>query len=331
MKQTTLRRLISLGMLAILFILFTVISGTGFFNADNLVELLRDASVVAIVGVGVTYVIITSGIDLSTGSIMGVCGMVMANIYAYTLIPIPLMILCGILVGVVCGIINGFIVGELHVPEFIGTLATLSLFRALTYVFAIRDQNGVIQSQPMTVSSYTVLGTKAGPLYIVTYVMIAVIVIGQIILRYTRMGTNLYAIGANKKAAVLSGIHIDRTQIFAYVVTGICCAIGAVFTIARLQSATALLGDGFEFDPISAAVVGGVSLAGGSGDILGMLIGALFMGTLENGVRKLGINSAMQYVIKGTIIILVVIFDGWNRKRLADKAVEEGEKEEKTA
>lgn len=329
MKQKTMRRLISLGMLAILIILFTIISGTNFFNADNLVELLRDASVVAIVGVGVTYVIITSGIDLSTGSIMGVCGMVMANIYAYTLIPIPIMILIGIIVGAVCGFINGFIVGKLHVPEFIGTLATMSLFRALTYVIAITDENGVIQSQPMTVSSFTILGEKAGPFYIVTYVMIAVVIVGQIILRYTRAGTNLYAIGANKKAATLSGINVGNTQIFAYIVVGICCALGAVFTTARLQSATALLGDGFEFDPISAAVVGGVSLAGGSGDIFGMLIGALFMGALENGVRKLGINNAMQYVIKGVIIILVVIFDAWYRERLTAKAIEAGEKEER--
>ena len=327
MKQTTLRRLISLGMLAALIVLFSIISGTRFFNANNFVEIVRDSSVIAIIGVGVTMAIITAGIDLSTGSIMAVVGMVMANIYAYTLWPIPIMILCGLAAGLLAGFCNGLIIGKLHVPEFIGTLATMSVFRALTYIIAIKDANGVIESQAMTHSSYAVLGYAIGYFYFVVIAMIIFVVCGQIFLKYTRLGTEIYAVGANPKAATLSGIDVAKVKVIVYTIVGFCCAVGSIFTTARLQSATTAIGQDFEFNPIAAAVVGGVALSGGSGDVVGTLIGALFMVTLENGVRKLDMNTAYQYVIKGVIIILVVMFDAWYKGRMDRKAREEGAKE----
>ena len=330
MKQTTMRRLISIGMLLVLIILFTALVGAGegkFLSVDNLLAVVRDASVVAIIGVGVTYVIITAGIDLSTGSALALVGMTMANIYAYTLWPIPVMLLAGVAVGILAGICNGYIVAKLHLPEFIATLATMSIFRALTYVIAIKDQNGVIQSQPMTYSSFTALGGAVGKIHYVSIVMLLFVIVGEIVLKYTRFGTNLYSVGANKKAATLSGIDVEKTQMIAYAIVGFCVAVGAIFTTARLQSATSALGTDFEFNPIAASVVGGVALSGGSGDVIGMLIGALFMATLENGVRKLSINTAFQYVIKGAIIILVVIFDAVYKTYMDRKAREEGAKE----
>ncbi|MCR5810778.1 MAG: ABC transporter permease [Lachnospiraceae bacterium] len=330
MNQTTMRRLISIGMLIILVVLFTILAGAGkgkFFNFDNLIEVVRDASIPAIIGVGVTFIIITAGIDLSTGSMMALVGMTMANIYAYTLLPFSVMILAGILVGLLCGLCNGVIVAKFNVPEFIGTLATMSIFRALTYIIAIRDANGVIKSQPMNHSGYTWLGGGFGKFYFVIIAMIIIVAAGQIVLKYTRYGTNLYSVGASKKAATLSGIDVAKTRLIAYVITGFTVAVGAVFTTARLQSATTAIGMDFEFNPIAAAVVGGVALSGGSGDVIGTLIGALFMATLENGVRKLSINTAYQYVIKGAIIIAVVIFDATYKARMDRKAREEGAKE----
>ena len=325
-----MRRLISIGMLVILVVLFTILAGAGkgkFFNFDNLIEVVRDASIPAIIGVGVTFIIITAGIDLSTGSMMALVGMTMANIYAYTLLPFSVMILAGILVGLLCGFCNGVIVAKFNVPEFIGTLATMSIFRAMTYIIAIRDANGVIKSQPMNHSGYTWLGGGFGKFYFVIIAMIIIVAAGQIILKYTRYGTNLYSVGASKKAATLSGIDVAKTRLIAYVITGFTVAIGAVFTTARLQSATTAIGMDFEFNPIAAAVVGGVALSGGSGYVIGTLIGALFMATLENGVRKLSINTAYQYVIKGAIIIAVVIFDATYKARMDRKAREEGAKE----
>ena len=334
MNQTTTRRRISIGMLVILVVLFTILAGAGkgkFFNYDNLIEVVRDASIPAIIGVGVTYIIITAGIDLSTGSMMALVGMTMANIYAYTLWPFKVMIFLGILVGHLCGLCHGVIVNKFNVPEFIGTLATMSIFRALTYIIAIRDKNGVIKSQPMNHSYYTWLGSGFRFLgfkcYNVIIVMIVVVAVGQLVLKYTRYGTNLYSVGASKKAATLSGIDVAKTRLIAYVITGFTVAVGAVFTTARLQSATTAIGMDFEFNPIAASVVGGVALSGGSGDVIGTLIGALFMATLENGVRKLSINTAYQYVIKGAIIIAVVIFDATYKARMDRKAREEGAKE----
>ena len=330
MNQTTLRRLVSIGMLLILVVLFTILAGAGkgkFFNFDNLIEVVRDASIPAIIGVGVTFVIITSGIDLSTGSMMALVGMTMANIYAYTLLPFSVMMLAGILVGLLCGLCNGIIVAKFNVPEFIGTLATMSIFRALTYIIAIRDANGVIMSQPMKHTQYAWLGGGIGKFYYVIMAMIIIVVAGQITLKYTRYGTNLYSVGASKKAATLSGIDVAKTRMIAYIITGFTVAVGAIFTTARLQSATTAIGMDFEFNPIAAAVVGGVALSGGSGDVIGTLIGALFMATLENGVRKLSINTAYQYVIKGAIIIAVVIFDATYKARMDRKAREEGAKE----
>lgn len=293
----------------ILIVVFTSLSDY-FLTLSNFMEIFRDASIVGIIGVGVTMVILTAGIDLSTGSIMALTGMTMANIYRYTLLPIWVMVLAGILVGVLAGLFNGFIVTKLSLPEFIATLSTMNIFRALTYIISIK-QNGLITSQALKAKSFIAFGKSVGGIYYVILVFLLLALIGQITLKYTRYGTNLYAVGSNMKAAQLSGINTDRTRMLAYVATGACSGIAAVFMTARLQSTTALLGQGMEFNVIAAVVVGGCSLAGGRGDIIGTLIGAVFMATLDNGIYKFQINTAYQLIIKGIIIICVVAFDSW--------------------
>lgn len=318
-KQTTLRKLISLGMIAALAVFFTLKSPY-FLTASNLTAIVRDSAVAGIVGVGLTYVILTAGIDLSTGAVMALSGMVMANIYTYTLIPIPLMIAAGLAVGLVCGAVNGFVVTKLKLPEFIATLATMGIYRSLTYVIAVRDSSGSIQSVQMRASSFTVLGGGIGGLCWVVLAMVLLTVLGQFVLKKTRFGTNLYAVGSNFKAAQLSGINTDRTRMGAFVITGLLAAVGGVFSVARLQSTTVLLGDSFNFDPIAAAVIGGCALDGGSGDVVGTFLGAVFMAALDNGILKLQLSTAYQYVIKGIIIILVVIFDAWYRGFMQNRA-----------
>lgn len=309
MNKNTIRKLVSAGLLLILIVVFTSLSDY-FLTLSNFMEIFRDASIVGIIGVGVTMVILTAGIDLSTGSIMALTGMTMANIYRYTLLPIWVMVLAGILVGVLAGLFNGFIVTKLSLPEFIATLSTMNIFRALTYIISIK-QNGLITSQALKAKSFIALGKSVGGIYYVILVFLLLALIGQITLKYTRYGTNLYAVGSNMKAAQLSGINTDRTRMLAYVATGACSGIAAVFMTARLQSTTALLGQGMEFNVIAAVVVGGCSLAGGRGDIIGTLIGAVFMATLDNGIYKFQINTAYQLIIKGIIIICVVAFDSW--------------------
>lgn len=329
MKQNTLRKLISLGMIAVLAIFFTLKSPY-FLTISNLSAIVRDSAVAGIVGIGLTYVILTAGIDLSTGSVMALSGMVMANIYTFTLIPIPLMILAGLAVGLVCGAINGFVVAKLKLPEFIATLATMGIYRSLTYVIAVRDSAGSIQSVQMRASSFTVLGGGVGGLYWVVLAMVLLTLLGQFILKKTRFGTNLYAVGSNFKAAQLSGINTDRVRIGAFVVTGLLAAVGGVFSVARLQSTTVLLGDSFNFDPIAAAVIGGCALDGGNGDVIGTFLGAIFMAVLDNGILKLQMSTAYQYVIKGIIIILVVIFDAWYRNFMQTRAQKKKAEKEAT-
>lgn len=314
MKQNTIRRFISLAMLFVLVILFSATSDY-FLQAKNIISIFRDASVIGIVGIGVTYVIITGGIELSTGSALALVGMVMANIYRYTTLPIWLMLAAGIVVGLAAGWFNGFIITRFCLPEFIATLSTLSIYRTLTYVIAIKE-NGIITSQPMKDYRFTVFGGSVGGIYYVTIAFFVLAVIGQVILKKTRFGTNLYAVGSNKKAAELSGIHTDRTRMAAFVIVGFCVAVGSIFTTSRLQSTTAVLGTGLEFNVIAAVVVGGCALDGGRGDVIGTVIGALFMSVLDNGIYKYQINTAYQPIIKGAIIILVVVFDAWYNKRM---------------
>jgi ribose transport system permease protein len=309
MNKNTIRKLVSAGLLLVLIIVFTI-SSDYFLTLGNFMEIFRDASVAGIIGIGVTMVILTAGIDLSTGSIMALVGMTMANIYRYTLLPIWAMILAGVLVGTLAGLFNGFIVTKFSLPEFIATLSTMSIYRALTYIISIK-QNGLITSQALKARSFIALGRSVGGVYYVIIVFVLLAVLGQIILKYTGYGTNLYAVGSNIKAAQLSGINTGRTRLLAYVITGLCSGIAAVFMTARLQSTTALLGEGMEFNVIAAVVVGGCSLAGGRGDIIGTLIGAVFMATLDNGIYKFRINTAYQLIIKGIIIICVVVFDSW--------------------
>ena len=323
MKQSTLRKLITLAMLAVLCIFFTAKNAV-FMSAGNLTAILRDASVAGIVGVGLTCVILTAGIDLSTGSVIALVGMTMANVYEYTLWPIWVMILLGLLVGALCGLVNGFVVAKLHIPEFIGTLATMGIFRSLTYVIAVDE------SYQMRTAEFVRWGGKAASfrlggqnvdIYWVVIALLVITLLGQLLLKKTRLGTNLYAVGSNPKAAQLSGINTENTRIMAFVITGLLAAVGGVFQTARLQSTQVLLADSFNFDPIAAAVIGGCALDGGEGDCIGTLLGAIFMAALNSGIMKLGLSSAWQNVIKGIIIILVVLFDAWYRRFMSTRAM----------
>jgi Ribose/xylose/arabinose/galactoside ABC-type transport systems, permease components len=314
MSQNIFRKLISLGLLLVLMVVFSLTSSY-FLTPDNLLEIFRDASIVGIIGIGVTMVIITAGIDLSTGAVMALVGMTIANVYRYTLLPVWLMILIGIVVGILAGLVNGFIISRLQLPEFIATLSTMGIFRALTYIISIKE-NGLITSQELKAHSYAILGKSIGGIYYVIIAFVVLTIIGQVILKYTSFGTNIYAVGSNMKAAQLSRINTERTRCMVYVITGVCAAIAAVFTTARMQSTTALLGQGMEFEVIAAVVVGGCALAGGRGDVIGTFIGALFMATLDNGIYKFQINTAYQLIIKGIIIICIVVFDSWYNQHM---------------
>jgi ribose transport system permease protein len=318
LSQGSLRRLISLGTLVILFVIFSCTSGN-FLNLRNIFSIFRDASIIGIISVGVTFVIITAGIDLSTGAVLAFSCMIMANFYRYTTSPVWIIMIVGLFTGTLCGFLNGVVITRLRLPEFIATLATQGIFRGLTYMTAIK-LNGNIVNQPVRDYRFTMFAEDVQGLYYVTIVFIVVAVIGQLLLRRTRFGTAVYATGTNLKAAELSGINTNHIRLIVFVITGFCCGIGSLFMIARLQTATTDFGVGMEFDVIAAVVVGGCALNGGWGDIIGSIIGAVFMAMLDNGIYKYQINTSFQPIIKGAIIVLVVVFDAWYRGYMDVKA-----------
>ena len=216
--------------------------------------------------------------------------------------------LIALLVGLLGGCLNGFIVARLRVPEFIGTLSTQYLFRSMVFVFAIRE-SGVVTNKLIEDPNILIMGGSIGGIYLVTFAFIIISVIGQIVLKKTKLGVYIYATGSNRKSAELSGINTAKIRMIVFAITGFLCGLGAIFEIGRIGSVTTDLGTGMEFQVIAATIIGGCAFSGGRGDIVGTMIGALFMAVLQNGILKYNFPTATQLIIQGVVIVLVVVFD----------------------
>ena len=307
MRQENMRRLISVGSLVVLMAFFAITSD-GFLSMTNLMSILRESSIIGIVAVGVTFVIITAGIDLSTGAQIGFISMVCAYLIYYFALPAPVILIVAIVTGLICGCINGFIVAKLRVPEFIATLSTQYLFRSMVFVFAIRE-GGVITNKLIKDRGILLWGGSIDGLYLVTIAFIVLVVLGQLLLKKTKFGTYTYATGSNRKSADLSGIDTAKVRFLIFVMIGFLCGLAAMFEIGRIGSVTTDLGTGMEFEIISAVVIGGVAMSGGRGDVAGAAIGALFMAVLQNGVLRYNLPTATQLIIRGVVIVIMVVFD----------------------
>ncbi len=324
MRQEKIRRLVSIALLLVLVIVFGTTSEY-FFTTTNILTLLRECSVVGIISVGVSFIIITAGIDLSTGAIVGFTAMVCANLLYYTNMPAQMIIVIALLIGTLAGYINGILVTKLRLPDFIATLSTQFLFRGLALICAIRT-SGVITNKVIDNRGILVMGGSISGLYLVTIVFIIVAVLGQIILKKTQLGVYTYATGANRKSAELSGIDTDKVKRSVFTITGFCCGIAAIFLMAKLGSVTPDTGTGLEFEVIAAVVVGGCAFSGGRGDIFGSVVGALFMAILSNGILKYNLPTATQLIVKGSVIVIMVVFDslynGYMEKKIREKSKE---------
>jgi ribose transport system permease protein len=307
MRQENVRRLIAIGSLLLMSLIFGF-TNDYFFTATNMQQILRESSIIGIIAVGVSFAIITAGIDLSTGAILGVTSMFCANLIYYHHLPAPLIIVLAILFGTVCGAINGFIVTNLRVPEFVATLSTQYLFRSLVFVFAIRS-SGVITNKLIKDPGILIMGGSINGIYLVTIAFVVCVVAGQIVLKHTKFGTYIYATGSNRKSAEFSGINTKNVRFAVFCIIGFLCGVASIFEIGRVQSVTTDLGTGLEFDIISAVVIGGCAFSGGRGDVVGAMIGTLFMAVLENGIYKYNFPTAVQLIIKGSVIVVMVIFD----------------------
>jgi ribose transport system permease protein len=281
-----------------------------FATVDNLLNIARAISINAILAAGLTFVILTAGIDLSVGSIVAVSGVV-AVLAAIAGVPEPFAILLGALAGAAAGLINGVLVAYLSLAAFIVTLGTMTFLRGFAYTMT--------DGQPIVSNTLSFRdfgnGYLAGiPVPVVT--MAVVYVIAWFLLERTRYGRHVYAVGGNAEAARLAGINVKRVITSVYVIAGACAGLAGVIFAARVVSAQPTAGTGYELDAIAAVVLGGTSLMGGRGRIIGTLIGSVILGVLSTGLILMNVQFFTQLLIKGAVIILAVAIDSLKQRPL---------------
>lgn len=289
----------------LLIIIVISIMSPNFLTINNIFNVLRQVSINAFIAFGMTFVILTGGIDLSVGSILALTGAVTAGMLASGMDPILAMGL-GLLLGAILGAVNGIIIAKGKVAPFIATLATMTIYRGLTLVYTEgKPISGLGDSL-----SFQLLGKGyffGIPVPIVT--MLLAFGVLYFILKKTTFGRRVYAVGGNEEASKLSGIRVDRIKIYVYALTGFLAALASLILTSRLNSAQPTAGNMFELDAIAAVVLGGTSLTGGRGWIVGTVIGALIIGVLNNGLNLIGVSSFFQQVVKGAVILIAVLLD----------------------
>ncbi|MFI6011268.1 substrate-binding domain-containing protein [Streptomyces sp. NPDC051243] len=306
-----LRRLLldngALTALIVLVVAMSALSGD-FLTADNLLNVGVQAAVTAILAFGVTFVIVSAGIDLSVGSVAALSATVLAWSATSEGVPVFLAVLLAIATGIACGLVNGFLVSYGKLPPFIATLAMLSVARGLSLVIS--------QGSPIAFpESVSHLGdTLGGWLPVPVLVMVGMGLITAFVLGRTYIGRSMYAIGGNEEAARLSGLRVKKQKLAIYAFSGLFAAAAGIVLAARLSSAQPQAAQGYELDAIAAVVIGGASLAGGTGKASGTLIGALILAVLRNGLNLLSVSAFWQQVVIGVVIALAVLLDTVRRK-----------------
>ena len=291
--------------LIILMAVITIIN-SNFLTANNLLNLLLQVTSNALIAFGMTFVILTGGIDLSVGSILALSSALTAGLLGSGM-RVTLAILISLMLGCMRGMMNGLLISYGKLAPFIVTLATMTIFRGATLVYT----NG----NPITKGlSDTFLFQFLGQGYIVgipfpVIIMFIVFIVLYVLLHKTAFGKSVYAIGGNEKAAYISGVKLNKVKIIIYSISGIMASISGLIITSRLSSAQPTAGASYEMDAIAAVVLGGTSLSGGKGRILGTLIGALIIGVLNNGLNIIGVSAFWQQVVKGVVILIAVLID----------------------
>jgi len=274
-----------------------------FLTVSNLLNLLRQVSINAVIACGMTLVILTGGIDLSVGSVLALTGAVLAGL-AKSGLPWPVALLASLALGAALGLFNGIVITRGRVAPFVATLATMAIARGLTLVYTGgRPISGLPEALRWMGTGY--VWRIPAPVII----MFVVFLLVYLMLNHTPVGRYIYAVGSNEEAARFAGIPVARVTLFTYVLTGLASALAGAILTGRLNSAQPTAGGGFELDAIAAVVVGGTSLAGGQGSVLGTAVGALIIGILDNGLNLLGVSSFYQQVAQGAVILLAVLMD----------------------
>lgn len=317
--STSLKRFQSLIALVILCIVLSLLTDK-FFTADNGVNVLRQIAVNICIATGMTLVVLTSGIDLSVGSVLALCGAVTAGLLkngievpagnlfiGFTLLG---AMLGGLILGWLLGWFNGFTITKFNVPPFVATLAMLTIARGFTMLYTKGHPISNLGKSFAFLGSGSWLGIPV-PVWIAAMVVLIAVVVTQ----KTKIGRYIYAIGGNEQAAKLSGININKVKITVYSIAGALAALGGIIVTARLDSAQPNAGISYELDAIAAVVIGGTSLSGGKGSVWGTVMGAVIIGVLNNGLVLLNVSPFWQQVVKGAVILLAVIIDKMGEKK----------------
>ncbi|KGJ11747.1 ribose ABC transporter permease [Paracoccus versutus] len=277
------------------------LASDNFFSLNNIMNVLRQVSVVGILAVGMSFVILTGGIDLSVGAVMALVGTLSAGMMVNMGLPAPVALLVGLLIGLGIGLANGVLVAWGRMPAIIVTLATMGMARGLGLIYS---GGYPISGIPSWISWFGV--GRVGVVPVPVIVMVLIYAVAWVLLQRTAFGRHVYALGGNETAARLSGVKTQRVKLAVYGISGLTSALAAVILTGRLMSGQPNAGQGFELDAIAAVVLGGTAISGGRGLILGTLIGAVLLGILNNGLNLMGINPYLQDVIKGAIILLAI-------------------------
>ncbi len=279
------------------------VSSPYFATQSNLINIVLQAAINATLACGMTFVILTGGIDLSVGSVVAFAGILLGAMLKSD-VPLGVALLGCVLIGGICGLINGLLVTRINLPAFIATLGMMSIARGGALYIADGRAISGFSGKLNFIGSGTVLGIP-----VMILIMAVTFAIGMFILRFTRAGRYIYAIGGNAEATRLSGINTNRYTVLVYIICGLTAGLAAVLLTARLDSAQPVAGEGYELDAIAATVIGGTSMSGGEGRLSGTIIGALFIAVLNNGLNLLNVSSYIQQIVIGLVIICAVTFD----------------------
>jgi ribose transport system permease protein len=318
LRSDAMQRLLAFGGLIVLFAAFSIARPEYFFQFENIKGILLATAVNGVLALGVTFVIITAGIDLSVGTVMTFSAVMTGVFITFWQLPVPLGVVGGILAGALCGLINGTIISKMKVPPFVATLGMLYATKGLSLV--ISGLKPIYFNDTPTfamISMGSILGTIIPGFDIPNAVLLlfGAAIIASLVLTKTILGRYTFALGSNEEATRLSGVTVDTWKIAVYTLCGTFAGLAGVMMAARLNSAQPALGAGYELDAIAAAVIGGTSLSGGEGSIVGTIIGAFVISTLANGLRILSVPQEWQIVVTGAILILAVYMDILRRRQ----------------
>lgn len=316
----------------IVLLIFFSIAAPNFLNIDTFLLIGKHVALYGILAIGMTYVIITGGIDLSVGAIVGLGGMIAGgllqngltlNMFGVTLyFSVPMVMLITIIIGALIGVANGLIITKFNVAPFIATLGMMYVARGFANIHSNGATYSNLKGHPaLGNEGWSFFGSSLLRVPVGLIILIILAVIFALLLKKTAFGWHVFSIGGNEKAAKLSGVKVDRVKILVYMISGVCSAVVGIIASSQLAASHPATGESWEMNAIAAAVLGGTSMAGGIGTIGGTIVGAFVIGVINDGMVMCGVSEFWQRVIKGVVIVLAVIIDQFQRNLQAKMAL----------